>query len=893
MVIQSFNEEFIGRTKEIDIFTSWLGDADAPILYFHDALKEIGKKGGIGKTWLLNKCVSIVNAHHKNIIPVFVDFFNVEDRDGIAVTTRVVQVLHEWYPNWSATSFQKALNAYYHATLVGDTDIPTLRDQIGNALATDLQELREHLVQNNCYLLLFFDTFELVEENPTTAVLQAHQKFPDTYGLDRIRFVMAGRNELNMSHFNWINRQKEVRDVELLPFNYDETIDLLRIICYAFDIETLSQQALQALYEHCEGRPILIGLVADVLNSIDYKEKLHKLIAYPKEDFEASLVEQIASLYGPDSKRSWAILFMAHIYQRFNPELLDLIMSKPELRQSVPQMAFQDLHRELPKLTFVRHSKSGQDFVLHDEMRRLVNDYCWKTQDPNESIRQVLSDIAIEYYTKKLDEQLQEQNEQARQSFIVEMLFHQLFKNTSKGFEIFEKHFTKAIELWMKAYARSLLQEVHKFEDRLSLEECFRMKLAEARLLRLEENPTAALNLYNKLEADVEQFNVYRIKILYEKGQIYQSLRNFSDAIVSYQTGLEKEELKENEALYADILGELGYIYRLEGNLDSAAHYYNSAITIQRTLDDPPGYANILNNLGMIYRLRGSIEEGLLMCKLGLRIRQELFQEGKLSELYIALSLSTIGQIYLDRYDVALDKKDIVRAEDCFQHAFKIYQLIEYKRGIAATYNRFGQVQMIREDWHGAKDLFEKAYEASVQIDAEVCINSLNKQGRVLASQHKWDEAAAYFRQAIELAHQANDFRQQAESLIDLAETLEQLRQSQHNLLREATQISGKYSYYNLLGRIEDMQGDTYFKAGEYQMSFKHFMVACRYLALFNHQLYEKYVRKLLDLFLDTPTMYLLEAVDALTNYWYDFKLDQDYPELLNLCRSVSKHLVL
>ena len=718
MAIQSFNEKFIGRSKEIDFFTSWLDDADAPILYFHDALKETDKKGGIGKTWLLNKCVSLVEAHHKNIIPVFVDFFNVEDRDGIVVAKRVIQVLHKWYPNWSATSFQKALNAYYHAALVDKTykPIPTLRDQIGNALAADLQELREHMIQTNSYLLLFFDTFELIEENPTTAVLQAHQKFPDTYGFDRIRFVVAGRNELDMSHSNWINRQNEVRVVELLPFNYDDTIELLRTNCHACDIETLSQQTLQALYEHCEGRPILIGLVADVLNSIDYKEKLHKLIAYPKEDFEACLVEQIASLYGPNSNRSWAILFMAHIYQRFNPELLDLIMSKPGLRQSVPQMAFQDLHRDLPKLTFVRHAKSGQDFVLHDEMRRLVNDYCWKTQDPNESIRQVLSDIAIEYYTKKLDEQLQEQNEQARQSFIVEMLFHQLFKNKSEGFEIFERHFTQAIELWMKAYARSLLQEVQKFEGRLSLEEHYRMKLAEAMLLRLEENPTAALDLYQKLEADVEQFKSHNIKILYEKGQIYQSLRNFSDAIASFEACLDREELKENEALYADILGELGYIYRLEGNLDSAANYYSSAITIQRTLDDPPGYANILNNLGMIYRLRGSIEEGLLMCKLGLRIRQELFQEGKLSELYIALSLSTIGQIYLDRYDIALDKKDVARAEDCFQQAFEIYKLIEYKRGVAATYNRFGQVRLARENWHQAKELFEKAYEASVQL---------------------------------------------------------------------------------------------------------------------------------------------------------------------------------
>src|SRR5205823_11493031 len=100
-------------------------------------------------------------------------------------------------------------------------------------------------------------------------------------------------------------------------------------------------------------------------------------------------------------------------------------------------------------------------------------------------------------------------------------------------------------------------------------------------------------------------------------------------------------------------------------------------------------------------------------------------------------------------------------------------------------------------------------------------------------------------------------------------------------------------NYYYLLGRIEDIQGYTDYKVGDYKAAFKHFRVACQYMALYSRPQYEKFLRKLLDLLLDTPLMYLPEVVDVLTSYWYDLDLDKDYPELLKICKAVSKYLVL
>src|SRR5436309_264380 len=108
--------EFIGREQEIAFLTKWLADVDAPsIVYIHDALEEMEKKGGIGKTWLLRRFYELVEQQHKNIIPVVMDFFNVLDRDSVIIAERVVQAVRKRYPRWTAEDFDKLLQEYHEA----------------------------------------------------------------------------------------------------------------------------------------------------------------------------------------------------------------------------------------------------------------------------------------------------------------------------------------------------------------------------------------------------------------------------------------------------------------------------------------------------------------------------------------------------------------------------------------------------------------------------------------------------------------------------------------------------------------------------------------------------------------------------------------------------------
>ncbi len=227
--MSTLTTEFIGREQEIAFLTEWLADENAPsIVYFHDALEEKEKKGGIGKTWLLRRFYELVEQEYKNIIPVTVDFFNVLDRDGVVIAERIVQAVRKKYPNWTAEDFEKLLQEYREAVQGQKVEMSVLQERLADALAHDLRLLQQQMVEAGTYLLLFFDTYELIEYNPITAVLRPAQTFPDKYQSNRVRVVIAGRNAIDWTHQNWISRKVEVIVHTLPPFNYDEAVEYLQ-----------------------------------------------------------------------------------------------------------------------------------------------------------------------------------------------------------------------------------------------------------------------------------------------------------------------------------------------------------------------------------------------------------------------------------------------------------------------------------------------------------------------------------------------------------------------------------------------------------------------------------------------------------------------------------------
>lgn len=203
---------FIGRKKELSLFRQWLTsrDPDAPwILYVHDALEDQEKKGGVGKTWLLGQFASLAQELYPDTVVVHVDFFNVADRDGVIVADHVFEALHAAYPTWKANSFAQNLVDYRIAIRKGIEDLYEIRKRMSDALIADLKELDAQLRQEHRHLLVFCDTYEMIEQNPAVAALRSDQSFPDNYEFERMGVVIAGRNALDWTQVNHLQLEAE------------------------------------------------------------------------------------------------------------------------------------------------------------------------------------------------------------------------------------------------------------------------------------------------------------------------------------------------------------------------------------------------------------------------------------------------------------------------------------------------------------------------------------------------------------------------------------------------------------------------------------------------------------------------------------------------------------
>ncbi len=882
---QQYTDHFIGRDEEVGTLIRWLDDPNASrILYIHDAAEEIDKKGGVGKTWLLRKFADSVRKTHPDTAVVMVDFFSIADRDRVFLTEKIVAGLQGLYPAWSPNAFTDAIQQYRgkERLLVStsESDNAKMHDVVAAALVDDLQRLNTYLAQEQKTLLVCFDTFEVIEQSPNIAVLRQLQTFPDDYQFKYMRSIIAGRNELDWSHANWRGREQDVQVMTLAPFSQQEMQEYVDAESI-YSIAAQSEQA-SAFYERTEGRPIIIGLAIDVLNH--HILKVEDLIAVSRTDFESYLVPQVNKLEDP---LNWVILFMAHVYHRFNMPILEWILRGLALDEPVRSISPENLSKLLPKLSFVRQAGLGDDFVLHDEMRRLVTKYCWEPQDTDMRFRKDISRSVISYYEQAMAHQL---SEQERQGYIVEMLYHQLFVDLDDGLRYFLEQFQITLRFSQTALGRLLLQEIQKFSSAFLLAQRNAIQLAEVKLYRSDENPVLALEALQRLkqEIDPQWYEEKRIDVLLEEARCYMLQGRLLDAADCYTQCLALSQAQGDELFSAYILNSLGRLYRRRGQFSTALDYYERSIAIYKAAGRQSDYASVLTNISMVYRQQGRLEEALRRCKFAWRLRLELFQAGEVTELPLGASTHALGQIYIDAGNV-------IEAELRFYDAFGIYQRMNYKAGIAVIYNRFGQVQLLKGDLEVAQGWFVKAQEAAREIDKEQYINSLNKQGRICMQQQKWEEAATFFEQAIGVAELVPDYYQQTESLIDLAHVQINLEQHERvpSLLQEAEGIASRENYLSLLGSIEQMRGDIDYRAGNYTRAFHHFALYCHRMAEYNSTGFNRAVQNVVDALLDVPKHEIPAIVDGLLTYWRDHQLDRDYPELMHAFEEIDYVMIL
>jgi tetratricopeptide (TPR) repeat protein len=293
-------------------------------------------------------------------------------------------------------------------------------------------------------------------------------------------------------------------------------------------------------------------------------------------------------------------------------------------------------------------------------------------------------------------------------------------------------------------------------------------------------------------------------------------------------------------------------------------------------------YANTLSTTGSVLAQQGKYEEAIRRCKIALRIREEAFAHKEASELHIGYGLTTLGIIYLNF-------ENILEAERYFKRAFDIYIRHEYKTGISALYNHFGDVELHRGNLEEAQRWFMKGEQASINIEHH--INSLHKLGRICLEQGQIQEASSYLQRAIKEAQQLPDYFLLTESLIDLARVMQQMKQEDEvgTLLQQAEEIAEREQYAKSRAAIEFIWAEAALHQMHYHKAFRHLEQHCYYMLQHNTREYGMAIRKTIDVLLTIPPAEQAVTIQELIDGWTSRGLAERHPELIAACKEIQE----
>jgi tetratricopeptide (TPR) repeat protein len=296
---------------------------------------------------------------------------------------------------------------------------------------------------------------------------------------------------------------------------------------------------------------------------------------------------------------------------------------------------------------------------------------------------------------------------------------------------------------------------------------------SEARSPRDEADRLVQLGLQQRAASQFEQAidSWQQALIIYQLLQDFQTIGRVSDYIGLTYAALDhfaeaEDALRQRLAVARDNqdfqgqiygLNNLGTILLRRGNLDGAEALFLEAGEIARSIDHPGGQGLSLSNLGLVTVQSGDYETAIKQFEVALALRRragdlagEANTLNNLGDAYQAVNrLQDALRVYLAALRVSrdLDRSNQFRAID----------------GLVAVYSATGQYSLIGEL------LGERLRLAQAQSDLRQQLTTIRLIAEFYRETDNLPQAQAYYQQAIGLARQLEDPRQEALLLSELA----------------------------------------------------------------------------------------------------------------------------
>ncbi|MFK7771236.1 MAG: tetratricopeptide repeat protein [Saprospiraceae bacterium] len=236
------------------------------------------------------------------------------------------------------------------------------------------------------------------------------------------------------------------------------------------------------------------------------------------------------------------------------------------------------------------------------------------------------------------------------------------------------------------------------------------------------------------------------------------SLEYFNNSILSQIT---KEE---DEKIYARALANIGTAYRAKGDLEKATEVLEEALLVFDTQKNDGPKGSIRNGLGLIYQTRGDYQSAMKVF-----LEAQGYFEKMGHEVGQAIIINNIGRVYHDQknYDNAITN---------YKEYLRRSKKIGKENSIANAMNNIGVVFMDAGKLDSALFYLEKSIEKKEELDIRSTLStSLNNIGKISNLNGNYQEAIEFNTQALALAREFENKKDQAYILQELATSYKNL----------------------------------------------------------------------------------------------------------------------
>ncbi|MGW4435576.1 AAA family ATPase [Streptomyces sp. NPDC004596] len=742
---------FVGREAELAQLRSWATTGSDTRIVAIEAI------GGMGKTRLLRELANEVTGapEGSRSACTFLDLASTRYRLPLMLESDILHGLHD------DEEFGHARDRYAASQRDG-TSSETVRSLLDVAEQTFSRLFADRTSEGRVIVLI--DTVDSPMSRSAVFRRFLERTVPR---LRNVTVVLAGRDAFTAL--------SEVgSSVECLRF----TLEPLEAGAAArfFDGLRLAPELLRALSLLSGGRPILLGLAAQWL---EYDIPLPELVTDPsrgviddggpriaeiRDRFRSSLVKAVLQLSEPIDSH---VLRMAHFPHRYTAEMVSHLGGE-EVAVAERQLG------ELAGLFFVKQIP-GYGYVLHDEMRDLINAYVWPFVDSVGLERAELDSRIIAWYDHQVRADPPDGSTDRVWMLHAERAFYRLRSDPVGGFDALAAQIDTALDSGNVDFAGLLIEQTRELIPTLNPDSRSFATLLRARWLRLTGRRKGARALLRHIEENEGGSPSVRVEalcllatLLYEDGEA-----PLARAVVRRARDIAREVDSERLALFAETVD--GEVLHATGLVRESADLLSTCAPKLEERGETALAARAYDRLALATSILGAHSEAVRHARKAVALRSELS-----SPLDVAVSTHTTAAVMRDgsRFESAIDHYENALARFVELGDFYWEAAVFMERGLCRLLqyevSHYGRTGKPASDCLPLLDLAYTDLARSVELcriyNRQLLPKAVHELGHVFWERGDTEATIELWRESLSISESAEDLRYILENEVGMCE---------------------------------------------------------------------------------------------------------------------------